>query len=86
MHKRSLREDRENPNEVEFFSLGRTDRKYDERRKEAFDKGVMEIYEKYMNEKFYYRQFEIDDITYKLYKYLTTILYTRERDKVTSRL
>ena len=40
----------------------------------------MERYEKYINEKFYYRHFEIDNITYKLYRYLIFNLYTREKD------
>jgi hypothetical protein len=58
MHIRSLREERENFNEDEFFAIERIDRKYDRMKKEddndddreySFDYKVMKKHEQFSN-------------------------------------
>ena len=77
-------------NEEEYFSIESIDKDYynekeeyendDELREWWFDNKVMKKHEEFINTKFYYIHFEMDNITYKLYKYLTTKLYTRDID------
>jgi acetyltransferase-like isoleucine patch superfamily enzyme len=76
-----LKRTRHDFNEESFFDIKRIDRKYDDYEWRAYFKSqVIKNYEKYIDYCFYYKHFEIDKITYNLYKYLIDKIYTRKKD------